>query len=138
MAISSFIGNTHLSEELSLLPKVSGREAYIGTMEAGCELLLTRFLGGGAVGNSFYGHFGPAENGELVAKVAESRLSQAQVHHEAWIYNILSTLQGSAIPLLYGLFIGRGLSLLVMQYGGSAISSFSELSCSQRCALSSP
>jgi serine/threonine protein kinase len=93
---------------------------------------MTTFLGSGSVGNVFRGHFGDMLTDDFVAKVAMHEPSQALLRHEAKMYTILSALQGAVIPMVYGLFIGQNVHVLVMRYAGEAISSFSKLSIQQR------
>lgn len=97
---------------------------------------MTTFLGSGSVGNVFRGHFGDVLTEDIVAKVAMQESSQALLRHEAKMYATLSALQGTAIPIVYGLFIGENVNVLVMRYAGEAISSFSELSICQRYMVS--
>jgi hypothetical protein len=97
------------------------------------EVHLTKFLGKGSAGNVFQGSLQNSKSDEVIGKIAVEEESQSLLQNEAQIYSTLSALQGSVIPTAHGLFTGRGFQLLILQYVGEAITSFSDLSDSQRC-----
>jgi predicted Ser/Thr protein kinase len=73
------------------------------------------FLGAGSVGNIFIGYSENNQVADIVGKVAENKRSQEMLRHEAKIYAVLSTLQGSAVPTVYGLFTDSCLHILLMK-----------------------
>jgi serine/threonine protein kinase len=99
------------------------------------ELLLTTFLDRGSVGNVFRGRFDHLCTDNVIGKVAVDTQSQARLHHEAKIYAALTALQGTVIPTFYGLYVGRGLQVLLMRDAGKSLSSFSTLSRAQQYVI---
>jgi hypothetical protein len=124
----------------SLLQKITRLEiaSFHPPPEVIPEVILRKFVGGGSVGNVFLGCAGANLEVAVVGKVAVVKTSRVLLHREAHIYSILSELQGSSIPVVYGLFVGSGLGVLFMQYGGKAIRAFADLSLHQRYCFMLP
>ena len=59
-------------------------------------------------------------------------LLREQLHQEAEIYNILLSLQGIHIPIVYGLFMEEHFHVLIMKYAGKTLTSFEGLTVVQR------
>ncbi|KAJ7151401.1 hypothetical protein C8R43DRAFT_886703 [Mycena crocata] len=55
--------------------------------------------------------------------------------HEAALYARLRSLQGRGLPRMFGLFAGRGLTVLVLTHRGAPLAQMHELGGSQRTAL---
>ena len=88
---------------------------------------ITRFLGSGYVGNVFGGCFEDIQTDDITCKIGETEESRALLLHEATIYQTLSSLQGSAIPEVHGLFVHSSFYVLVMKYVGKALTLFIDL-----------
>lgn len=57
---------------------------------------------------------------------------QKELRHEANIYARLSSLQGTVIPKMYGLFEGEGWVVLVLEDCGCSVNNIDSLSLAQR------
>jgi predicted Ser/Thr protein kinase len=93
---------------------------------------LTQFLGSGSVGSVFCGHLENTTVDDFVCKVALNTRSKTLLAHEARVYLVLSMLQGYSIPPVHGLYFGPRFHVLAMKYVGKALTSFNDLTISQR------
>ena len=97
------------------------------------ELQLTQFLTVGSVGHVYLGWLKLLrEQCFVAAKVAQEKHRQALLHNEAKVYAVLSDLQGSMVPRMYGLYADKGILMLLTQRVGRSIKAFKELSPAQR------
>ncbi|KAF8919740.1 hypothetical protein CPB85DRAFT_717697 [Mucidula mucida] len=93
-------------------------------------LLVSECLCVGATGVVFAAHFGSLA---LVIKaILPGHPGQSDLRHEARLYNVLASLQGSVLPRMLGLFEGEGWLMLIAEHCGDKVTDISELSLSQR------
>ena len=96
------------------------------------EVYVTKFLGRGSVGNVYQGQLEGIQLQDVVIKIVRDEPLQEQLHQEAEIYNILLSLQGIHIPIVYGLFMEEHFHVLIMKYAGKTLTSFEGLTVVQR------
>lgn len=84
----------------------------------------------------FIGHSDSIQISDVVGKMAMDEGSRSLLCDEARIYRLLSHLQGTSVPMVYGLFLGVDFDILLMTYAGKAVTSFSCLSQDQWCVVS--
>ncbi|KAH7908947.1 hypothetical protein BJ138DRAFT_1067926, partial [Hygrophoropsis aurantiaca] len=93
------------------------------------RLTLTTSISHGGCSSVFRGH---VDGAGVVVKMAEGDDDRKSLENEARIYSILQPLQGSAVPVCFGLFRAGAALYLLMEDCGHRLESFSVLNSPQR------